>query len=196
MDNNPNIVHDPFADVLGTAPQVPIPMDAGKGGAYRSLATRATPACILFVCDQSASMDEAFAGAGNKAEALADTVNHAIKTLVTRSTKSDGVRPYFDIGVIGYGGNEAHNALSDLLGTEILNSVTEFEAKIRRIEERSEKIPDSSGMLVEQKAVAPIWLEPRMSGGTPMCAALRKAREVVARWCAQHPESFPRSSSM
>jgi hypothetical protein len=191
MEDNTNIVQDPFASVLGIVPQAPLPVHTEQGGSYRSFATRLTPACILFVCDQSASMDESFAGAGNKAQALADTVNHAINQLLTRCTRSEGVRPYFDIGVIGYGGIEANNALSDLLGADLLHSVTEFESKVRRIEERSEKKTDATGAIVEQKIHAPIWLEPRMSGGTPMCAALRKARDVVAQWCAAHPNSFP-----
>ena len=39
-----------------------------------------------------------------KSEFVADVLNKTVYTLVTNCSKADGVRDYFHIGVIGYGG--------------------------------------------------------------------------------------------
>ena len=62
---------DPFALLLD-------PLAAATpaaGGTYSAAVNRQRPACILFVCDQSASMDEPFRNDQMKARALAQTVN-------------------------------------------------------------------------------------------------------------------------
>lgn len=37
----------------------------------------------------------------------------------------------------------------------------------------------------------PVWLEPKAGGATPMCEAFRQARDLVADWVREHPDSFP-----
>jgi hypothetical protein len=37
----------------------------------------------------------------------------------------------------------------------------------------------------------PVWVEPVASGQTPMYAGFAVARELVADWCAGHPDSYP-----
>jgi hypothetical protein len=187
---------DPFAALRSAPVAVAVPGSPASdgpssGGAYAAPVNRQRPACILFVCDQSASMDESFQNGRMKAQSLADTVNAAIFNLVSSCTMSDGCRHYFDVGVIGYGGNEAGNALAGPLGGDLLKPITEFEKHPLRIEDRSKKIDDGAGGITETNVKFPVWIEPRTSGGTPMCTALRKAREVVAAWCASHPDSYP-----
>ena len=71
---------------------------------YSAEISRDNPTCILFVIDQSGSMDEKMVTGKSKAEFVADVLNKTIYTLITNCTKADGVRNYFDVGVIGYGG--------------------------------------------------------------------------------------------
>jgi hypothetical protein len=66
--------------------------------AYSAEISRDNPTCILFVIDQSGSMDERMATGKPKADFVADVLNKTIYTLVTNCTKADGVRNYFDIG--------------------------------------------------------------------------------------------------
>src|SRR5216117_183961 len=74
--------------------------------AYQAEISRENPACILFVIDQSGSMDEITETGRSKADFVADVLNKTLYTLVTSCSKSDGVRNYFDVGVIAYGGSE------------------------------------------------------------------------------------------
>src|SRR5687768_2341443 len=87
--------------------------------------TRDSPGLIVFAIDQSGSMQDVMdptnvqamatpqtidgrtythtANGQTKAQAVSDAVNRLLQNLVNRCTRSDGVRDYFSVGVIGYG---------------------------------------------------------------------------------------------
>src|SRR5260370_29892585 len=73
---------------------------------YQAEISREHPTCLLFVIDQSGSMDEITETGRSKADFVADVLNKTLYTLVTTCSKADGVRNYFDVGVIAYGGTE------------------------------------------------------------------------------------------
>jgi hypothetical protein len=73
--------------------------------AYQAEISRENPTCILFVIDQSGSMDEIMDSGRSKASFVADVLNKTLYTLITSCSKSDGVRNYFDVGVISYAGS-------------------------------------------------------------------------------------------
>ena len=72
---------------------------------YSAEISRDHPTAFLFVIDQSESMEDPIAGGRSKAEFVADVLNKTLYTLVTNCSKADGVRPYFDIGVLSYSGD-------------------------------------------------------------------------------------------
>src|SRR5437870_4103291 len=72
--------------------------------AYTAEISRDHPTCFLFIIDQSGSMEERMGLGRSKADFVADVLNKTLYTVVTNCTKADGIRPYFDIGVIAYGG--------------------------------------------------------------------------------------------
>ena len=73
-------------------------------GKYLQSASRANPACIIFLLDQSYSMNNGIAGSPRpKIDALATGINRFIADLITLCEKGeDKPRNYFDVGVIGY----------------------------------------------------------------------------------------------
>jgi hypothetical protein len=160
--------------------------------AYQAAIQRSDPTAFLFLVDQSGSMGERIAASEKtKAQFVADVLNRTLMDLVTRCTKADGVRDYFEIGVIGYGSSGAQNALQGALGAQVLNPISAIEANPLRVEERKRKIDDGAGGIVEQTVKFPVWFEPKANGGTPMCDAIRKAGEELAAWCDAHPNSYP-----
>jgi hypothetical protein len=160
--------------------------------AYQAPIQRSTPTAFLFLVDQSGSMGDRMAGSEKtKAQFVADVLNRTFTDLVTRCTKADGVRDYFEIGVIGYGGAGASNGLSGPLATQVLNPISAIEANPSRIEDRKRRVDDGAGGLIEQSIKFPVWFEPRADGGTPMCEAIRRAGEELAVWCDAHPDSYP-----
>ena len=75
--------------------------------AYGAEISRGNPTCFIFLLDQSASMADPFGGEPvRKADFVADAVNRTLHDLVIRCTKTEEVRNYYDIAVIGYGSAE------------------------------------------------------------------------------------------
>ncbi len=155
--------------------------------AYTGEISRDHPTCLLFVIDQSGSMDEKMGFGRSKADFVADVLNKTLATLVANCTKADGVRSYFDIGIIAYGGGGAKNGLPG----ELIQPISRIGERPLRVESRTKKTDDGAGGIVDQRIRFPVWFEPTSSGGTPMCAALTKAAEAVVEWCDAHPVSYP-----
>src|SRR5258708_32565002 len=63
------------------------------------------------VMDQSASMNHRLKSGQSKAAFLADVLNKTLYTLITSCSKAEGVRDYFHVGVVAYGGGEGRNGL-------------------------------------------------------------------------------------
>jgi hypothetical protein len=137
-------------------------------------------------------MAQFIAGGGGKrkAEFVADAVNRLLQTLVLRCAKSDGVRDYFHVGVIGYG-NQVAPALGGALAGRRLTPVSEIANKPLRVEQRTKKVDDGAGGLIEQTVKFPVWFEPVAGGKTPMCKAFDLAWEILSDFLVQSPACYP-----
>lgn len=161
---------------------------------YERRVDRNNPGALIFLIDQSASMSEKLAGTEiSKSAVLAEQINGLLFELVQRCTKAIGEppRPYFAIGVIGYG--------TDRAGTPVVGSqfrgglaghdwvwTSDLAQHPLRIETR--QTTDSSGT---RQYRMPIWIDPFAAGGTPMCKAFDMAGRLLKSWCDQYPNSFP-----
>jgi hypothetical protein len=114
----------------------------------------------------------------SKAQQVADVLNRTLATLITRCTKAEGTRDYFDVGVIGYGGNGVYSGFQGALGSSVLHPISAIEASPLRIEERRKKTDDGAGGIVEQSIKFPVWFEPHANDGTPMCQGVTKAEST------------------
>ena len=72
---------------------------------YTAEISRTNPTCFLFLVDQSSSMLEPFGRQPEKqkAEGVSDAINRLLQNLALKCAKSEGIRDYFYVGVIGYG---------------------------------------------------------------------------------------------
>lgn len=148
--------------------------------AYEAEITIANPGCFLFLIDQSGSMADRIADKHDgktKAQGVADTINELLNDLVNRCTRSDGVRDYFEAGVIGYGEKVA-SAFTGVLANRALVPLSD----VARYPYRAAS---------KDKAESPVWFGPVAEGDTAMCGALKRAQEVLADWVQRHPDSFP-----
>ncbi len=159
--------------------------------AYEAQISRGNPTAFLFVVDQSGSMSDKMSSGKSKAEFVADALNRTLMNLVTRCTKAEGVRDYFEIGVLGYGGNGVGNGFSGALGASVLNPISAIEQNPVRVEDRKRKMDDGAGGILETSVKFPVWFEPKASGGTPMREALTRAAEELVVWCDAHPDCYP-----
>ncbi len=160
--------------------------------AHNAEISRTNPTCLLFLVDQSTSMSEPWGGLPGtvKSQQLADMINRLLRGLVLRCAKSEGVRDYFHIGVIGYGENVAPILGGTLAGRNLV-PISEIANHPLRVEERIKKVEDGKGGVVDQRIKHPVWFEPVAGGGTPMCEALLLASQVVAGFIALAPGCYP-----
>jgi hypothetical protein len=162
---------------------------------YKAEISRKNPGCFLFLLDQSGSMEDPFGGGDGgrkKADELATIVNKLIHNLSIRCAKSDAIYDYFHVGVLGYGQDTVvQPALGGALSGRDLVPISELADNPLRIEDRTRKVDDGAGGLVEQTVKFPVWFEPKWAGGTPMTGALRAAADIVQRWVSEHPKGFP-----
>ena len=79
---------------------------------YTAELSRSNPTALIFLIDQSSSMAEPFGAQPEKpkAEGVADGINRLLQNLVLKCAKGDGIRDYFHVGVIGYGGRRKQGA--------------------------------------------------------------------------------------
>jgi len=185
--------------------------------AYTAEISRINPSAFLFLIDQSGSMQDVLdpsnvqaldqpvsvdgrtythsASGRTKAQGVADAINKLLQNLVIKCAKSEGVRDYYHVGVIGYGGDNSASRISPafsgaLTGRDLV-PVSDIANSPARVDERSKKVDDGAGGLVDQKVKFPIWFDAVAGGGTPMCAALSKAQSILSGWVSQYPTGFP-----
>src|SRR5579859_136432 len=124
---------------------------------YSAEINRSNPSCFLFLIDQSGSMGDSFPGemVKKKSVGVADAINNLLQNLVIRCAKEEGVRDYFHVGVIGYGASVGPAFSGALAGKEIV-PISEIANSPARIDERTKKVDDGAGGLVEQRIRFPI----------------------------------------
>lgn len=159
---------------------------------YIAELSRTQPTALIFLIDQSSSMAEAFGlqPEKHKAQGVADAINRLLQNLVLKCAKGDGIREYFHVGVVGYGGT-ASWALGGEMTGHTLVPITAIANHPLRVEQRSRKIDDGAGGIIEQSFKFPVWLDAKAGGRTPMCQAIREAKQALAEFVKLHPNSFP-----
>jgi len=159
---------------------------------YSAQITRANPTLIILLIDQSGSMVDTFGGgrAGRKADFVSDVVNNTLHDLVIRCTKTEEVRNYYYVSVIGYGrhvGSVFGGSLSDR-GVVPVSDLADYPLKV---ETRMKRVSDGYGGTIEVPYRFPIWTHPLADGGTPMCEAFRRAKAILQTWLREHSTGFP-----
>ena len=92
---------------------------------YSAEISRTNPTTFVFLLDQSASMQDPI-GSGEglrKCDVVADALNRLLSELTIKCAKEEGVRDYFYVSVIGYGGSAVGPALGGDLAGRDLSSV-------------------------------------------------------------------------
>jgi hypothetical protein len=159
---------------------------------YSAQITRANPTCIVLLIDQSASMSDPFSGdsARKKSEVVAEVVNHTLHDLVIRCTKTEEVRNYYHIAVLGYG-RQVWTAFGGPLTSREIVPISEVADHPLQIKNSYKRVSDGASGWVEIPVRYPVWIHPTADGKTPMCEALTRVKQLLERWLTAHPKGFP-----
>lgn len=159
---------------------------------YTAEISRTNPSCFLFLIDQSGSMSDNFVGTQKpKSQAVADVINKLLQQLVIKCAKSEGVRDYYHVGVIGYNSDGAKPVFAGAIAGRELVPISEIAVNPARVEERTKKVDDGAGGLVSTTVKFPIWFDALHNGGTPMKEAFQKANTIIDKWLVENPNCFP-----
>ncbi len=157
---------------------------------YEAEISRTNPSLVLFLIDQSKSMSHKLPGGErSKAQEASDAVNRQIGEFVLRCTKSDGIRDYFHIGIIGYG--YVTGKAGSILKGGTVHPISSLASSTLRVEKRQIKVADGSGGTTDAEYDFGVWFDPVANGDTPMCKALSIARDTIKDWTEQHSSSYP-----
>jgi hypothetical protein len=159
---------------------------------YTAPISRTSPTAFVFLLDHSSSMTEPFGAQPQKSKAagVADALNRLLQNLVLKCAKADGLRDFFHVGMLSYGGRVASAFGGDLAGQGLV-PVSEIAAHPLRVELRTRQVSDGAGGLVEEQVKFPVWFEARPAGRTPMCEALRQAGQLLQAFIARWPNCYP-----
>jgi hypothetical protein len=157
---------------------------------YTAEISRRNPSCFLFIVDRSASMEDPFAGGGKrKCDGLAEALNRLLYELAIKCAKEEGIRNYYEIGVIGYGA-VVESAFTGRLAGRSLIPIADVANNPARLEERPKE--SASGNPGTRRIVrVPVWFDPVAAGGTPMVKAFGLAASVLRGWIDAHPDAYP-----
>ncbi len=159
---------------------------------YSAQITRAHPTCIVLLIDQSGSMSDPFSGDSmtKKADFVAEVVNHTLHDLVIRCTKTEEVRNYYYISVIGYG-RGVGTAFNGALAQRQLVPIAHVADYPLQVKSSYKRVSDGAGGWVEVPVRFPVWIHAAAEGKTPMCEALSQVKTILASWLTEHPRGFP-----
>jgi hypothetical protein len=165
----------------------------GDSVPYVAEISRTNPSCFIFLIDQSASMVDPIGGEvkARKADVVADALNRLLTELAIRCAKEEGVRDYFHVAVLGYGGRSVQSAFGGVLQGWGLVPISQVADHPLRVDQRTKLTSDGAGGVIELKTDFPVWVEPLANGATPMCQALTQARDLASSWIADHTRGFP-----
>ena len=170
---------------------IPIPAQPQKlqtKDAYTAQITRNTPTAFIFLVDQSVSMRRKTTLNGEQmslAEAVARIINNQINELVLRCIKTNEVRHYYDIAVIGYGENAYSGWNGALAGRDFVSPEELKNNPYKRITIKEEKRTRKGIQIKEVEKVQ--WIEARSDGSwTHAHEAFMRAKDLLEKWMEQH----------
>ena len=161
---------------------------------YFAEISRDNPTAFIFLIDQSYSMsDDSDAKDKNgqfisRADAVADIINAILEELINVAQKDEGIRDYFEISLIGYGGDSTF-----LWEGHLKNRSFAKISEIRDIAQTETVIEETviRGRIIEEEYIRLTWLTPKAMNGTPMKGAFIVAEEEIKNWVSNHPKSYP-----
>ncbi len=162
---------------------------------YSQEISQGSPGAVLFLVDQSRSMNKEFGTdrdgkPHSRAVVLAEALNNTLGELVNRCMRDEGVSDYFDIGVIGYGKtNRPAFCWEWGLAGRAMVPISEV-AKHARVSQEAVETEIRGEKVMETVSVSR-WIEPVAAESTPMNGAFELARAALEDWIYRRPKSFP-----
>lgn len=160
---------------------------------YTARITTRNPSAFMIMVDRSGSMSETVSWDGNlvsASQAVASAINNMIAEVIARCKGDDSPRHYFDIGVLGYSGDQIYSLLPTTSSSWFLTPA-ELQGCVRytKTVQKQRIMPDSRKVITS--TLEKVWVESGAEYRTPMAAAFGKIHTLMSAWCDSHRDSFP-----
>lgn len=160
---------------------------------YTQSITRLHRTALVIAIDCSGSMVEELIFNSrkiSKADAVAEVTNRLLFELIERARRSDGVRNYYDIAVVGYSGEGVYHMLGNGDNFISIDKLADLEVETQTLTSEY-KLPN--GDITLRKSKIPCWVKPSAQGKTPMFEALLYIRKLLLGWVSKscNVDSFP-----
>lgn len=159
---------------------------------YSQEITRQHRTAFILALDRSGSMQESVRFGKkvmSKAEAVSIIANALITELIDRCRRTDSLRNYYDVAVVGY----SNDNIEMLLGRDGMLSIDD----LSRISPRRRTLSDEEQLSEQNSAIfqhsLDEWFSPHAEGNTPMYEAMLRVRDLAKEWCekSENRQSFP-----
>lgn len=154
---------------------------------YKNYFTRNNPGLIVFLIDQSKSMEDPWRDGKSLAEQTALSVNRCISEMALKFTSGTEIKNSANLIMIGYGGT-AQSMEADLLRSgSIKDLATDDSIPVQHLKQR---IPDGAGGILEIDFDLKQYITPTAVWGTPMASAFQLASALVNEWVSRSKETL------
>ncbi|MEN9946518.1 MAG: hypothetical protein RLZZ293_904 [Pseudomonadota bacterium] len=139
-----------------------------------------TPGYLIFLVDQSSSMNTGYDKSNSRSESAALAINLCIHEICMSNMDGSNPRNRVFISIITYDSNvkeQKSGTLSDF-----------YNSKLRE-ERLTKKMSDGAGGEIEVPVIQPIWLEANAGGCTNMAGAFEIAKQLIEGWNQARPDA-------
>lgn len=154
---------------------------------YENNFTRANPGLIVFLIDQSKSMEDPWSGGKTLAEQTALSINRCISEMAIRFTSGTVIKDEANIIMIGYGGTEKSMEAELLRSGSIATLCSDDTIPVQHLKQ---KISDGAGGILEIDVDLKEFITPKAVWGTPMASAFQLASALVTEWVSRAREAL------
>ena len=159
---------------------------------YSQEITRQHRTAFILALDRSGSMQESVRFGKkvmSKAEAVSIIANALITELIDRCRRTDSLRNYYDVAVVGY----SNDNIEMLLGRDGMLSIDDLSriSPRRRTLSTEEQLSEQNSAIFQHSLDE--WFSPHAEGNTPMYEAMLRVRDLAKEWCekSENRQSFP-----
>ena len=154
---------------------------------YDNNFTRANPGLIVFLIDQSKSMEDPWSGGKTLAEQTALSINRSIHEMGLRFTAGEKIKDSANIVMIGYGGTKDSMEVELLRAGSIKTLCTDGTIPVQHLKQM---IPDGAGGTITIDLELKQFVTPKAVWKKPMGSAFAIASALVYEWTIRGKETL------
>jgi hypothetical protein len=167
-----------FSEVSAPLPQTSSLIQKTPFGTYCAEITKASPACIVILIDQSEDMGKLFIANYKLKDFAAEIANRLIQSIVGACEgRQQDVKSWFRVALIKYAEAVSPAWERDLSGRDLVSA--------EELPLGSRLIQNSSGQFKE------VWLNAAAAGSAKMETAFEYATDIASSFVTQYPHCYP-----